>query len=289
MSKDEIVWVPQGTNEKIEALARKLGLRKGRSPRSPGGRLLVIERKLNVPGNSKQELWMQIIFNPWEFEEYEPIIDLLNVDSRRLPGFTLMNETEGRFVGTIAPNGEEETKQISTIGLKTSSIQTFIMQRLASKRPKRPSTTAGMRFPYGVHVLEERLLRIAKEDNITLRTEDDYLKHLEFQRLEKEKEEQKKRVLVEMRKLAVEQLQVSIQTAETLDDLEGFEETIPNDIASTNDGKNIIKLLNERREQLEPKLDEFPDFDDQKFTTDTTIAGHGNRRKRKGVREFDNV
>ena len=82
MSKDEIVWVPQGTNEKIEALARKLGLRKGRSPRSPGGRLLVIERKLNVPGNSKQELWMQIIFNPWEFEEYEPIIDLLNVDSR---------------------------------------------------------------------------------------------------------------------------------------------------------------------------------------------------------------
>ena len=31
MSKDEIVWVPQGTNEKIEALARKLGLRKGRS------------------------------------------------------------------------------------------------------------------------------------------------------------------------------------------------------------------------------------------------------------------
>lgn len=290
MSKDEIVWVPQGTNEKIEALARKLGLRKGRSPRSPGGRLLVIERKLNVPGNSKQELWMQIIFNPWEFEEYEPIIDLLNVDSRRLPGFTLINETEGRFRWDNRSKWRRGDKANlytwfedilnSDIHNATPGIKT---------RPNAPQPQAGMRFPYGVQVLEERLMRIAKEDNITLRTEAEYLQHLEFQRLEKEKEEQKKRVLEEKRKLAIEQLQVSIQTAETLDDLEGFEETIPNDIASTNDGKNILKLLNERREQLEPKLDDFPDFDDQKFTTDTTIAGHGTRRKRKGVREFDNV
>jgi len=290
MSNGEIVWVPQGTNEKIEGLAQKLGIRKGRSPRSPGGRLLVIERKLNVPGNSKQELWMQIIFNPWEFEEYEPIIDLLNVDSQRLPGFTLMNETEGRFRWDNRSKWRRGDKAnlyawfedilLSDIHHATTGIKT---------RPNAPQPQAGIRFPYGVQVLEERLVRIAKEDNITLRTEAEYLQHLEFQRLEKEKVEQQKLVIEEKRKLAVEQLQISIQTAESLDDLEDFEEKISNDIASTKDGKNILKLLTERREQLEPKLEDFPDFDDQKFTTDTNISGYGTRRGRKGVREFDNV
>ena len=138
MSKNEIVWVPQGTNEKIEALARKLGKRKGRSPRSPGGRLLVIERKLDVLGNSKQELWMQIIFNPWEFEEYEPIIDLLNVDSRRLPGFSLINDTEGRFRWDNRSKWRRGDKANLYAWFEDILNSDIIMQRLESKRAQTP-------------------------------------------------------------------------------------------------------------------------------------------------------
>ena len=44
----DTLWVPIGTSEKVQRLAVSLGLGKGRPPASPGGRLLVIERKLNL-------------------------------------------------------------------------------------------------------------------------------------------------------------------------------------------------------------------------------------------------
>ena len=67
-----------------------------------------------------------------------------------------------------------------------------------------------------------------------------------------------------------------------------MEKEIPAEIKDSIDEKEILNLLDERREQLEPKLPDFPEFDDPSFTTDSTLSPT-RKKKRRGIREFDNI
>ena len=290
MSKTEILWVPLGTTDKVQQLAERLGLGKGRPPRSPGGRLMVIERQLNLPRKKHLSLWIQIIINPWEFDEMEPVIDLLNVDSRSLSNFRLVDNVEGRF----RYNHRSKWKNSSTNSNLRDWFDEILQYEIADAlvnvrtRPSTPEINSGLRFPHGVRILEEQLLENANKSNFILRTESEHEQHLKLIALEDEKKRQEELQRQKNRKLIIEKLQIRIRTAESLEDLDGMEKEIPAEIKDSIDEKEILNLLNERREQLQPKLLDFPEFDDPSFTTDSTLSPI-RKKKRRGIREFDNI
>lgn len=289
MVQNEVVSVPIGTTEKIESFARSLGLGRGRLPQSPANRLLVIERKLNIPGKSKMELWMQIIFNPWDFVEFSPTIDLLNVDSNEVPGFSLVNDVEGRFRRTRS--AWQTGHKVDLYDWFDTILNTDIYHasREITTRPTAPQPQDGMRFPYGIQILEERFLRIVEEKNITLQTEEEHLESRELARLEKEQAEQRKQIQENTLTLWAERLKLDIQASGTLKELDDIEKKLSGLRGQSTEGQNIRQLLKSRREQLEPKVDDFPDFDDPNFTNDTTLSGYRSGKRRRGIREFDIV
>jgi hypothetical protein len=94
----EEVWVPIGTEAQLQDLARAMGStrRPNRLLTSPTGRLMAIERKVDLPGKSRTHFWLQVVLNPWTWADQQPVIDLLNVDLSAPEGFTIVDTDEGR-------------------------------------------------------------------------------------------------------------------------------------------------------------------------------------------------
>jgi len=284
----DTLWVPIGTSEKVQRLAVSLGLGKGRPPASPGGRLLVIERKLNLARKKNLELWIQIIINPWELADMEPVIDLINVDSQHVPNFTLVDNVEGRFRWNHRTSWGQKDQSSHLGDWFYNLLQGLLGDSIQNvhTRTIQGNMNSGLRFPHGVRLLEERMIDSVTKEGLELRTESEHEQHLRVLELEKEKKRQQTAERKEQRKLLFDSCLVSIQTASSLAELKGIEDDFPS--VGPKDEATLMGNLKERREQLQPKIQDFPDFDNPDFTTDTSLSQH-KPRKSRGIREFDNV
>jgi hypothetical protein len=285
---DPTLWVPIGTLEIVQRLAASLGLGKGRPPTSPGGRLLVIERKLNLARKKNLELWIQIIINPWELAEKEPVIDLLNVDSQQVSNFTLVDKVEGRFRWNHRTSWGQKNQLPHLGDWFDNLLQGHLGDSIQNihTRNIHGDLNSGLRFPHGVRLLEEKLMAFVTEQGLELRTEREHGQHLQVQELEKEQIRQQTAEKEKERKFLFNSCLVRIQTASTLVELKGFENNFTS--LGSKDEATLLKNLEKRREELQPEIQPFPDFDNPNFTTDTSLSQH-KQRKGRGIREFENI
>ena len=290
MASEDVLWVRIGLNDEVNRFAQSLGKGVGRDAASPGGRLLVIERRLTDPRKPNKHLWFQVIINPWELDEREPTFDLINIDQNAVSGFTLVDEIEGRFRYNYRSDwsksndmGGQLRRWLNEVLDDTDEATRNIRTRPA---PRKPSTN--LRFPHGIKVLEQSLKEAAERENLVLRNEREHAKQIELKALERKQQEQRQLKLEAERKLAFEEVSLVIQSAASSEDLTNLEQRIPAVLKGTPQETALLEALEQRRQQLKPKPKPMPDWDDPSFTNDidNNIPNKRKRRKR-GIRTFD--
>lgn len=292
MSTEELLWVPIGTEAAVNELAHSLGKGRGRNCASPGGRLLVIERKLGPARQNAKHLWLQIIVNPWEIEDKEPTFDLLNIDQPTVEGFSLVDEVEGRF------RFQRRDPWVGSQDLTERLVRWLddVLETVAEAvrgvrtRPAPRRLPEGLRFPHGIMVLEKSLVRVAEQRNLVLRTENEHRRQRELHELEEQNRKQRELELAAKRKLAYEELLLTIQSASDRSHLDNLEAQIPKVLEGTTEANDVLEALAARRDQLKPQIKPMPDWDDPSFTSDSDNNIRNKRgRARKGIRTFDST
>lgn len=288
--KPEEVWVPIGTESSLRTMARTMGIKRATSDllTSPTGRLMVIERKVDLRSKRVTHFWLQVIVNPWTWSEKRPVVDLLNVDLQAPESFQMVDDDEGRcrWTGSSQPWPGGRPPQDPgdwLLDLVNTDVATAMDKSTA--RPFSPKPNAsGVRFPAGILQLESSFNLFAEGRGLVLRSEDDHRRRREEEALRAQQEAEAKAVAAEARRLRRDQALLDLQQAEDEAGveavLEGFAEEEHEDLKS-----EVVAAAEARRQDLK-NLKPMPSFDDPAFTTDTSVQP---RRRKKGIRTFDGV
>ena len=289
MADEELLWVRIGLGQDVNRFAKSLGAG-GRGAASPGGRLLVIERRLTDERKPNKHLWFQVIINPWELDEREPTFDLINIDQIQVDGFTLVDEIEGRFRYDYRSDWTKSRDMGGQLRGWLNEVLDDIHEatRTIKTRPAPRKPSSELRFPHGIMVLEQALKRVADQERLILRTENEHVKQRELHELEEQRRKDEALRQEAERKLAFDELSLTVQAASTQEDLADLEQRIPAVLKGTPQETALLEALELRRQQLKPKPKPMPDWDDPSFTNDidNNIPNKRKRRKR-GIRTFD--
>lgn len=286
----EEVWVPIGTESSLRTMARAMGVKRAASDllTSPTGRLMVVERKVDLRSKRVTHFWLQVIINPWTWADKRPVVDLLNVDLQAPEGFHMVDDDEGRcrWSGSSQPwpgGGPPQDPGEWLLNLVNTDVARAMDKSTA--RPFSPKPNAsGVRFPAGLLQLESSFSRFAEGRGLVLRSEDDHRRRREEEALRAQQEAEAEAVAAEARRLRRDQALLDLQQAEDeagVDAvLEGFAEEEHEDLKT-----EVVAAAEARRQDLN-SLKPMPSFDDPAFTTDTSVQP---RRRKKGIRTFDEV
>ncbi len=234
---------------------------------------------------------MQIIVNPWEVAEKQPVVDLLNIDSDRVSGFSLVDHVEGRHRYNYTQRWPHSTVDLGARLVRW--IDDLLDELLDTAkhiqtRPPPSKTATELRFPHGVAVLEEALKSASDRQGLVLRTEKEHQAHREELELRRQHEAQQATLLEGERSLAYDEMTLRLQSASSLADLNDFESKIPACLSGTEREQSLMEKLEQRRLELKPAPKPIPDWDDPDYINDTdnNRANNAGRRPR-GIRTFD--
>jgi len=283
----EEVWVPIGTEARLQDLARAMGStrRPNRLLTSPTGRLMAIERKVHLPGKASEHFWLQVVLNPWTWAEQQPVIDLLNVDLSAPEGFTIVDTDEGRcrWEASNAPWPEGAPPEHSGEWLLNvvHTVVASAMQRSTSRPFSPKPTSSGLRFPAGLLSLETSFTRFAEQRGLLLRTEDDHRRKREEEALRARREAEQRAVEEEQRRLRRDRFVLDLQQAEDESSVEAVLARLTEE--HDEDLRADIEAIAEARRSEVTALRPMPSFDDPSFTADTSVR---TPRRAKGIRTW---
>ena len=268
--------VEDGVEKSIFSFAKSL---KG-TARDVNSRLRVIELRVSL---GKNRFYLQLIFNPWSYHEFPPIVEINGIDippiQTEFYRIEMINKKEGRHRITILDHeqwsvkdwrsDQDATKFCDVVEDVLESLKQngIVYRNLNLKR-----STWELYFPIGIKTHLDRLNKIAKEKNWELVTEKE---HKIIQK-QKKIEAEKKRIKLDAQ---ISRIELNIEKSEDLEAINSIEEEFTEDVRNHKRFTDIKSKLEKRREKLQPKLEPL-NFDNPNFTKDNSMVGEFKKRKK---------